>query len=136
MRFLFLLLLAAPLSAQQTVVVPDVSVTVEPPAITNEINIEVMSDSAMIPNLNTNLELLREQIASQECNTCGGTSTVVRLGQGGLTLLALWMAISLSKIAGKESVHNTDVTSPDVNVDVDVHEHETSHDDDNEDSEN
>ena len=130
MRLLILLLLAAPLSAQQTVVVPDVSVVVEPPAITNEINVEVMSDSAMIANLNRNLEALRVEIAAQECNTCG-TSNVVRVGQGALVLIAAFMAWQVKKIADKPpNVHNDgDVTVP-VEVNVPEHEHKRKRDDD------
>ena len=69
MRLLILLLLAAPLSAQveQRTLVPDVNVNLPPLEITNEIT--VMSDSAMIANLNRNLEALRIEIAAQECNT-------------------------------------------------------------------
>ena len=129
MRYLILaaLLLSTPLSAQQTVVVPDVNIEVQVDPTPIEVSIQVMSDSTMLVNLNENLRLLREQIAAQECNTCEGTTTVVRVGQFGLTALALWMAISLHKLAGKESTHTTDidVNTPDVDVqvDVDVHEH-------------
>ncbi len=123
MRLLILLLLAAPLSAQveQRTLVPDVNVNLPPLEITNEIT--VMSDSAMIANLNRNLEALRLEVAAQECNTCGG-STVVRIGQGALVLIAAFMAWQVKKIA--------DRPNGDTNVDVDVdveneippHEHE------------
>ena len=120
MRLLILLLLAAPLSAQveQRTLVPDVNVNLPPLEITNEIT--VMSDSAMIANLNRNLEALRVEIAAQECNTCGG-STVVRIGQGALVLIAAFMAWQVKKIADRPpTVHN----DGDVDVDVTVPEHE------------
>lgn len=132
MRLLVLLLLAAPLSAQQTVVYPDVqidnTVNVEP----TPIEITVMTDSAMIANLNRNLEALRLEIAAQECNTCGG-SNVVRIGQGALVLIAAFMAWQVKKIADRgPDVHNDgDVTVP---VTVESHDHgrRKDHDDDSE----
>ena len=132
MRLLILLLLAAPLSAQQTVVVPDVENTINLPPleITNEIT--VMTDSAMIANLNRNLEALRLEIAAQECNTCGG-SDLVRVGQGALVLIAAFMAWQVKKIADRPpNVHNDgDVTVP---VTVEGHDHgrKREHDDDSE----
>lgn len=119
-------LCAGPLSAQepQTVVVPNVENTVNLPPleITNEIT--VMSDSAMIANLNRNLEALRLEIAAQECSTCGG-STVVRIGQGALVLIAAFMAWQVKKIADKPNGDtNVDVTEGDVDVDVTVEPHE------------
>ncbi len=128
MRLLILLLLAAPLSAQveQRTLVPDVNVNLPPLEITNEIT--VMSDSAMIANLNRNLEALRIEIAAQECNTCGG-SDLVRVGQGALVLIAAFMAWQVKKIADRPpTVHN----DGDVDVDVTVpeHEHKRKRDDD------
>ena len=55
------LLLAAPLAAQQTVVVPDVNVNVPPAQVVN--NITVMSDSTQLANLTANLVALRLLIA-------------------------------------------------------------------------
>ena len=127
MRLLILLLLAAPLSAQepQTVVVPNVlnEITVGPTPV--EIFVQpAMSDSAMIANLAENNRLLREMLV-QERECCGGGgSTVVRIGQGALVLIAAFMAWQVKKIADKP---NGDT---DVDVDVDVentippHEHE------------
>ncbi len=129
------LLVASPLAAQQTVVVPDVTNTINLPPleVTNEIT--VMTDSAMIANLNRNLEALRVEIAAQECNTCGG-SDLVRVGQGALVLIAAFMAWQMKKIADRPpNVHNDgDVTVP---VTVEPHEHERpkhdhGHDDDSE----
>ncbi len=127
------LLIALPLAGQQTVVVPDVSVVVEPPAITNEITVEVMTDSAMIANLNRNLEALRLEIASLECNTCG-TSNVVRAGQGALVLIAAFMAWQVKKIADKpngDDVHH----EGDTNVTVEAHDHGRRKDHDDSESE-
>lgn len=98
MRLLILLLLAAPLSAQQTVVVPDVNVQVEPTPITIENNVEVMSDSAMIANLNRNLEALRLEIAAQECNTCGGANTTTKVAVAVLIPVLVWIAWELRGI--------------------------------------
>ncbi len=98
MRLLILLLLAAPLSAQQTVVVPDVNVQVEPTPITIENNVEVMSDSAMIANLNRNLEALRVEIAAQECNTCGGANTTTKVAVAVLIPVLVWIAWELRGI--------------------------------------
>ena len=131
MRLLILLLLAAPLSAQveQRTLVPDVNVNLPPLEITNEIT--VMSDSAMIANLNRNLEALRIEIAAQECNTCGG-SDLVRVGQGALVLIAAFMAWQVKKIADRPpTVHN----DGDVDVDVTVPEHEHKRKRDDHDSE-
>ena len=120
------LLCAAPLSAQQTVVFPDVEITNEHP-ITNEINVQVMTDSTMLANLNRNLEALRLEIAAQECDTCGG-SNVVRAGQGVLVLIAAFMAWQVKKIADKP---NGDDVHGDVKVEVNVPKHDHGHDDDN-----
>jgi hypothetical protein len=123
-RLLALLLLAAPLSAQQTVVVPDVNVVVEPTPITIENNVEVMSDSEMIANLNRNLEALRLQIAAQECNTCG-SSNLVRAGQGVLVVIAAFMAWQVKKIADRPNGDtNVEVNEGDVDVDVTVEPHD------------
>ena len=122
MRLLILLLLAAPLSAQQTVVVPDVTNTINLPPLEVVNEITVMTDSAMIANLNRNLEALRLEIAAQECNTCG-TSNVVRIGQGALVLIAAFMAWQVKKIADKpngDDIHH----EGDTNVEVTVEERE------------
>jgi len=131
------LLVASPLAAQdpQTVVVPNVENTVNLPPleITNEIT--VMSDSAMIANLNRNLEALRLEIAAQECNTCGG-STVVRIGQGALVLIAAFMAWQVKKIADRPNGDtNVEVNEGDVDVDVTVEPHDHGRRKDHDDSE-
>ncbi len=128
MRLMILLIigqaLVAPLSAQepQTVVVPNVENTVNLPPLEVFNEITVMSDSAMIANLNRNLEALRIQIAAQECNTCGG-SDLVRAGQGVLVLIAAFMAWQVKKIADKpngDDIHH----EGDTNVEVTVEERE------------
>ena len=113
-----------PLSAQEPITIPqiapEVNVNLPPLEITNEIT--VMSDSAMIANLNRNLEALRLQIAAQECNTCGG-SDLVRAGQGVLVLIAAFMAWQVKKIADKpngDDIHH----EGDTNVEVTVEERE------------
>ena len=131
------LLVASPLAAQdpQTVVVPNVENTINLPPleVTNEIT--VMSDSAMIANLNRNLEALRLEIAAQECNTCGG-STVVRIGQGALVLIAAFMAWQVKKIADRPNGDtNVEVNEGDVDVDVTVEPHDHGRRKDHDDSE-
>lgn len=124
MRLLVLLLLATPISAQQTVVVPDVVVpiTVSPTPFVN--NITVMSDSAMIANLAENNRLLQEMLVEErECSTCGGGVSTTVVGLSIFGPLLFWIAIELRGIKNKETIHNTNVNSPDVNVQVHKHEH-------------
>ena len=117
MRLLVLLLLAAPLSAQepQTVVVPNVEITVPVPEVFNEVNIEVpMSDSIRDARIADALESIAAAIEAQGCDTCGGTSNVVRIGQGALVLAAFFIGWQLKRIADRPpDVHNDgDVTVP------------------------
>ena len=110
MRLLILLLLAAPLSAQQTqtTLVPDVNVNLPPMEITNEIT--VMSDEERLERIAVALEGLVEAIANQECNTCGaGASTTAKIGLGVAVPLLLWIAISLNKSANKTDVHEVNI---------------------------
>jgi hypothetical protein len=113
-----------PLAGQDPIVIPQApienTINLPPLQITNEIT--VMSDSAMIANLNRNLEALRLEIAAQECNTCGG-SNLVRAGQGALVLIAAFMAWQVKKIADKpngDDVHN----EGDTNVTVESNDHD------------
>ncbi len=112
---LLLLLVAAPLSAQQasTILVPDVEITNDHP-ITNEITIEVMTDSVRLERIAVALERLTVAVEAQDCNTCGGASTTAKLGLGLGVPILLWMAISLSKSANKDDSHtvNTEVNLP------------------------
>ena len=92
-------LTVASLSAQDPIIIPQVppvvEITVDPTPIIN--NIYLMTDSAMIDNLNRNLEALRIEIAAQECDTCGGTSSIVRVGAILLPVL-LWIGWELRGI--------------------------------------
>lgn len=105
MRYLILLFLAVPLSAQQTIVVPDVNVVVEPTPITNEINVEVMSDSVRLDRIADALEGIAEAIAECGCED-QGTSTVVRVGQGALVLAAFFIGYQLKRIADSKDGHS------------------------------
>ena len=140
MRLMILLiighaLVAAPCLAQQsstTTLTPPININLPPLEITNEIT--VMSDSAMIANLNRNLEALRLEIAAQECNTCG-SSNVVRAGQGALVLIAAFMAWQVKKIADKpngDDNHFEGDTNVTVPVTVEPHDHGRKDHDDSE----
>ncbi len=137
--YIGLTLLAAPLGAQQTsqtTLVAPVEITNDHP-ITNEINVNVMTDSTMLANLNRNLEALRLEIAAQECNTCG-TSGYVRAGQGALVLIAAFMAWQVKKIADKpngDDVHHEGDTNVTVPVTVEPHDHGRRKDHDDSESE-
>jgi hypothetical protein len=120
------------LSAQDPIVIPQApienTINLPPLQITNEIT--VMTDSAMIANLNRNLEALRIEIAAQECNACGG-SNLVRAGQGALVLIAAFMAWQVKKIADKpngDDVHHEGDTNVTVPVTVEPHEHKRKRD--------
>lgn len=89
-HLLWALLVASPLAAQQTVVVPDVTINLPPLEITNEIT--VMTDSAMIANLTRNLEALRVQIAERECNACEGANTTTKIAVAVLLPVLVWIA--------------------------------------------
>jgi hypothetical protein len=80
------------------VVVPDVNVVVDPTPITIENNVQVMSDSVMIANLNRNLEALRVEIAAQECNTCGGANRTTKIAVAVLIPVLVWIAWELRGI--------------------------------------
>lgn len=98
---LIMLLLAAPLSAQQTqtTVVPDVEITVNGDTIV--VNVEVMSDSVRLARIADAMESLAEAIAECGCmEQQGQTSTVVRVGQGaGILLLSILGLRQLGRIA-------------------------------------
>ena len=82
------MLLAAPLSAQQTqtTVVPDVEVTVNGDTIV--VNVEVMSDSVRLARIADAVEALAAAIAECDCmEQQGQTSTVVRVGQSAGVIL-------------------------------------------------
>ncbi len=134
MRLLVLLLLAAPLSAQQTVVYPDVqidnTVNVEP----TPIEITVMSDSVMISNLNRNLEALRQQIADSER---GGANTTTKIAVAVLIPVLVWIAWELrgiknnsAGIPGEPGRDGSDGVDGQDGEDGDHHDHKRKHDDD------
>ena len=95
----------------QTTIVPDVIVGPTPVEIFNEVT--VMSDSTMLARIADILQGMRDDAAAKECDTCGSTSNVVRVGQAGLVLMAFWIAVSANKIANRESkpdVHEHEIT--------------------------
>jgi hypothetical protein len=103
MRFtltLAALLLAAPLvAAQQTVVVPDVVVEVEPTPITNEITVEVMSDSVRLERIAAAVEDIAAILAECGCAEPSSTSNLVRVGQGALVLAAFFIGFQVKRVA-------------------------------------
>ncbi len=92
------ILLAAPLVGQQTVVVPDVQITNEHP-ITNEITIEVMSDSVRLERIAAAVEDIAAILAECGCAEQSSTSTVVRIGQGALVLAAFFIGFQVKRVA-------------------------------------
>ena len=93
-----LFLLAAPLSAQQTVVVPDVIVTVEPTPI--EITVEAQPlDSAQVARDEAAQRAM--EIIADYLETCGcvntGPSTVTVIGNAALTFAVLLVAYQVGK---------------------------------------
>ncbi len=127
MRLLVLLLLAAPLSAQQTVVVPDVNVQVEPTPITIENNVEVLTDSIMQLRIAEAIEGIRAELATSECNTCGGASTTMKIGVAVLLPVLMWIGWELRGIKNKDDIHNVE-NDVDVDVDVEVPDRKRKHD--------
>ncbi len=116
---LLLLLLAAPLSAQQqdsTVAI----VTINGDTVMVDIyvliehNTDVRSDSSLIAAFDRNVERLADLIAERGCDTCGGASTTAKISLSVAVPLLLWMAISLHRQAGKDDSHtvNNEITVP------------------------
>jgi|TARA_Y100000310_G_scaffold219808_1_gene221233 hypothetical protein len=90
---LTLLLVFVPsLGTQQTVVVPDVVVEVGPTPVTVENTVEIDTDSlaVAIARLQASLD---SAVALLDCDRCGETSRVVRLGQGALVVAAFLVAV-------------------------------------------
>jgi len=109
LAYVGLLLLAAPLAAQQIVEIPppDINVNLPPLEITNQIN--VMSDSAMIANLNRNLVALREQIAARAT----GTNTTTKIAVAVLIPVLVWIALELRGIKNRDNPdHHPGATGP------------------------
>ena len=105
---LILLLIAAPLSAQ------DRDIAIVPAQQTNNVYVqfdslrailedfiaaqpEAMSDSVRQANFDRNMEGLRELLAEDECNTCGGATTTQKIGLAILPVL-VWIAWELRGI--------------------------------------
>lgn len=109
MKYLLILLLAAPLSAQQTVVVPDVNVQVEPTPITIENNVEVLTDSVMQLRIAEAIEGIRAELESDECNTCGGANTTTKIAVGVIIPVLVWIALELRGIKNKDDVHEINI---------------------------
>ena len=120
-------LIVCPLSAQQqaTTLVPDVEITVNGDTIV--VNVEVMSDSTQNARIADAIEGLTAQIAAAECDQCGGTSGVVRVGQGALVLILGYVAYQLKRIADKPN-GDTNVGDTHVEVNVPPHDHDKDHD--------
>lgn len=104
---LALLLLAVPLSAQQTVVVPDVrnEITNLIEDIALSLTITHQPDSAEVARQEESLRLT-QNLADfiEECGCIGGgsSSTTVQLGVSVALPLLTWIAISLHRNANKE----------------------------------
>jgi len=109
MKLLALLLIAVPLGAQQTVVVPDVNVQVEPTPITIENNVEVLTDSVMQLRIAEAIEGIRAELEADECNTCGGASTTNKIAVGVVIPVLIWIALELRGIKNKEDVHEINI---------------------------
>lgn len=116
------LAIAAPLAAQDpvgTIRVESPAVTVEGDSIFVDVEVTVMPDSVRLARIAVAVEGIRDQIGQQECNTCGG-STVVRVGQGALVLIAAFMAWQVKKIADRPA----DTHTTNVDVDYTLPEHD------------
>ena len=90
-------LVVAPVAGQQVVVVPDVQVVVEPAGVTIENSVEMMPDSVRLERIADAIEGLTAEIREQACDQCGGTSTVVRIGQAGLLFMLGYIGYQLKR---------------------------------------
>ncbi len=92
------LLLAAPLvaAAQQSVVIPDVEITVNGDTIV--INVEVMSDSVRLARIATAVESIAVILAECGCTQPQGTTYVERGVQGAFMLAAFFIGFQLKGI--------------------------------------
>lgn len=117
---LVLLLLAAPLTAQDrdiSIVPAENIINIAGDSIF--IQVDVMTDSAALANLNRNLEALRQQIADKQCNTCGSAPVTQKLALGIVGPLLLWIAISLHNSRNQDSVGESETTDK-----IPEHEHD------------
>ena len=117
----------APLSAQQTVEipVPDVNVNLPPMQVTNEITVEVMSDSVADARIAEAMESIAGEIAAQGCDQCAGTSGVVRVGQGALVLMLGYVAYQLKRIADRPHHRHDHVVNVTLPPDGDDDDHDS-----------
>ena len=111
LTYVGLLLLTAPLGAQQQTltVVPDVEITVNGDTIV--VNVEVMSDSVRLARIADALEGLAAAIAECGCNEPQTTSNVVRIGQGALVVAAFFIGFQLKGI--KDNGRDSDPSNGD-----------------------
>ena len=116
---LALLVLAIPIQAQQTVVVPDVIIENEHP-ITNEITIEVMSDEERLDRIAIAIEGIAVILAECGCAEPQTTSNVVRIGQGALVIAAFFIGFQLKGI--KDNTSSDEPSSDDTSSDNDYPE--------------
>lgn len=115
-----LLLLAVPLSAQQTVVVPDVNVEIENLIDSIQVSLTVEMpppDSAQVARdeaAQRAMDAIADYLAYCGCvNTSPSTVNVVT--NVGLTLAAIFIGWQLKRVADKYNspdIHNTDVDEP------------------------
>ena len=100
------LLCAAPLSAQQTVVVPNVDVTVNGDTIV--VNVVVMSDSVRLARIADAVESLAQAIAECGCmEQQGQANTVVRYGVPAVAVLLGFLGLrKLTQIV--DAINNHD----------------------------
>ena len=132
MRLLALLLLAAPLSAQQTVVVPDVIVenTNVIDGIAVDVTVELPPpDSAAVARdeaAQRSMDAIADYLQDCGCVSTGPT-TVNVIANAGLTLAAFFIGWQLKRIADKpegDDIHN----EGDTNVEVVLPPHGDSSD--------
>ena len=124
MKLLALLLLVVPLSAQQTVVVPDVVVEVENVIDSIVVNLTLEQeepDSASVAReeaAERAMEAITDYLENCACVDRGPT-TVNVVANAGLTLAAFFIGWQLKRIADKpngDDIHNEGDTNVEVNV--------------------
>jgi hypothetical protein len=111
MRLLVLLLLAAPLGAQQNVTIPppDINVNLPPMEITNEIT--VISDEERLERIAVAIEGLAQAIAECGCVEQPSAPGYVRIGQGALVLAAFFIGFQLKGIKNNTADKPSDPVS-------------------------
>lgn len=113
------------LSAQQTVVVPDVTVpiTVEPTPIEVTVQVQGCDSACMQLAVDRQMQVIAAILAEQ---TPQPASRVVRIGQGALVVIAGFMAWQLKRLVDKKSIHNDGdvyVDSGDVTIENNIPKH-------------